>query len=876
MANKLEYIFSLQDRMSAKIGNISASSDKMIGKFSELKEKQGGVKAIMDDTGRSMGALKEKIDLLQRERDWIPANNIEGIRAYNKEIKALNKEVQQLESLNGGKFKKWASEAFAAIPGSNLISNPLVAIGAAIGTVGKQAMSFDESMAKVNITAQLEGVEYDDMLKKMKAVADKNKVDIALTPVGFESINSQINDVDLSMEILDASLKGSKAGFTDLNTVSSALAQTMSIVGKENASAMEVLDTFLTSKRVGAGEFTDFAKYMPTLIAGGSNLGVDYKEVAGAFAYLTGKGQSADKATVLLENTFTALSRGEIRGRMAKAGVKVFDEDGSIRSLVDIFSDLSSLLGNFNDEQRSSILEGFGLVNKESKNAFAVLMSDTTKLRESMGEVKLSDGESDRALKFSQNSMMKTGENWAQIKNIGLELGGYILPVINVGLDLMGKVLGIVSLGLDKITEGFGWWVNKMKEGNILLLALTGAITGAALAFGTYYAVQNAGLIVDGARNVLNYAVAASTKVAAAAQWMLNTALFGCPIVWIVAGMAAVGAAVMIMWNKFEWFREGVLGAWQVIKEFGKSLFNSIISPFQQIISGIGAVGRALISLVKGDFKQAATEAKEGAKTVLKGIAGTTPVGVAVNTFNNGNYADAWNTGREKGRESFAKSKQTDARDKVQPSFEVPDGIGDIQTAGAVDYDGLMKKLAKGKGKDGTGKGAKTTLKLNDTPQNFSETAEYTAIKATMSPKVSIPAPVINMAGPDKTPVDGVASIPPAIESATNAPSLAGTDYVNPEKENILSDIMHNVRKIAAAIAIPLALSLPAESRAVAMPEPVSSVISETTNMAEYNTTSQSREIRIDNITIHIANADDKGEEEIVYMIKRVIKESLT
>ena len=75
-----------------------------------------------------MGSLREKIAALQAEREWIPAENIEGIRAYNREMKTLNNEIVTLESLNGIKFEKWSKEAFAAMPGSNLISNPLVAV----------------------------------------------------------------------------------------------------------------------------------------------------------------------------------------------------------------------------------------------------------------------------------------------------------------------------------------------------------------------------------------------------------------------------------------------------------------------------------------------------------------------------------------------------------------------------------------------------------------------------------------------------------------------------------------------------------------------------------------------------------------------------
>lgn len=880
MATTFEYIFSLQDRVSAKIGNITVSSAKMIDKLGEMRNKQNAVNAVLGETGRTMGVVREKIDLLQQERNLIPTDNIEGIRAYNREIKSLNKEIAKLEALNGGKLKKWGQEAFAAIPGADFIKNPLVAAAATIGTITKQAMSFDEGMAKVNITAQMDGKSFDDLRSKIRQIAIDNKVDIAVAPVGFEAINSQVNDVDLSMSILDASLKGSKAGFTDLNTVSSALAQSLSIIGKENTNAQEVLDTFFAAKRVGAGEFADFARYMPSLIAGASNMGIGFKETAGVFAYMTGKGQSAEHAAVLMENAFSALGKADIRGKMEKAGIKVFDDTGKMRSIVDIFTDLQSVLGGLNDEQKSSLLEKFGLVDKEAKGAFAILTSDTAKLRDSMAEVAASSGETERAINYSANTVQRATEIWSTFKNIGTTIGGYVLPVVSVGLDVLGSILDKVYSLLDGIGKVTSWWSEKMQEGNVVILAVTGAVGSVTTALALYYAWGQRSLVVDAARQVMNGAIAVSTKVMAAAQWMLNTAMYGCPVVWIVAAFAAVGASVVLLWNKFEWFRVGILGTWEVIKEFGKTLFQSIVLPFSKILSGLGAVGRALVALVKGDFKTAAGEAKEGAKSIISGIVGANPSSILVDTYQNGDYSGAWEKGKAAGRSSW---QQKGSGKKNESVNVVPDAspVADVPVK-PIDFDSLMKKLEKGK-KDVT-KGQKAQkVDLSAQSQNYAETAEYTAIRATLTPKVTIPSPAapvqtaVNVTAPSVNVPSPVVTMPAVVNAAMPVKAVDTTDYKDTNHENTLADIMQNVRKIAAAISVPLAIAIPAETSATEMPD----IISENHVTTEYNQEmtdqlhEETKEIRIDNITIHVTELNDQGTDDITNKIKEALREAL-
>ena len=804
MANKIEYIFSLRDKISAKLGGITATSDKTVTALSGVREKVASVDAVCKDTGKTVGSLKMKFDALQAEREWIPADNLPAIREYNKEISRLTKEIDALETASGGgKFKKWASDAFEAIPGAGLLKNPLVTGMAAIGFAGKAGMSFDEGMAKVNITAQLDEAGLSDLKKKLKTIADDNKTDVVLAPVGFERINSQLNDVDLSLSILDASLKGSKAGFTQLDTVSAALAQTLSIVGKENTTAAEVLDTFFAAKRVGAGEFSDFARYMPNLIAGASNLGVAYKEVAGTFAYMTGKGQSAERAAVLMENAFSILGRGEVRDKLAKSGVKVFDEAGKIRSLVDIFSDLQGVMAGLNDEQKSSFLEKLGMVDKEAKNAFAILTSDITKYNASMKDVVNSSGETDKALEYSQNSVQRLTEVWNKFKNIGVTVGEIILPVISAGLSVADVVLTGVSSTLNIVVGFFSSWYSLLREGNPLVVGLTAALGFYTIAMGANYATTQKAVIIGGIKKVMDIAQTAATWGLTTAQWALNAAFYASPLGWVALAIGAVIAAVTYCWQKFEGFRVAILGVWGVIKEFGATLLDSVVKPFKQVLSGIGGVCSAIVNLVKGNFKEAAAAAKDGFKNIGEGVLGANPVSILYDTAQNGNYSQAWEKGKQAGRDSWVASQQkTDDVSTMDKLIPTPAPLPEPGNMPGTNFNDLMAKL----GKDKKGAKAKKVLKLDDDVKNLNETAVYTAVTRKLAPlTVSLKPTEAKERVTDKVlPAGNVIDA----KTAFAAKADDRTQSYEPEKENYLSDILSNVRKIAAAVMLPLAVTL--------------------------------------------------------------------
>jgi TP901 family phage tail tape measure protein len=469
MSNVLQYTLSLQDQISAKLNKIGITSDNALDKFAKLQTQSKKTSQLLKDMGGSVGSLREKLALLKAEKEWIPQSNITSIRKYNTEIKNLEKEILRLDTINGSAFNRNLKGAINNLPFADLITNPVAQAGAALFQSGKMAMSFDEGMAKINTTAQLNSEGLNKLKGDLKSIGRDAGADLSTIPDAYEKILSQTGDIALSTDILKTALKGSKAGFTDADTVAGALAQSLSLIGKENTNAQEVMDTFFAAKRVGAGEFKDFANYMPGLISAGKNLGVGFKQTAGLFAYMTGKGMKAEESATLMQNAFTALGKSDIQKGLSKAGVQVFDKKGAIRDFGDIMQDLNKRTKGMSDKTKSNFLEKVGLKDVQAKNAFSVLASDNPKLREALGATKNAMGETDKAFQNAQNPMMRIQKMWSDIQSIALSVGDVL------GLVLI-PVFGLLSIVVGGVADGIGWFSQQIQDGNPWILGLIGVI----------------------------------------------------------------------------------------------------------------------------------------------------------------------------------------------------------------------------------------------------------------------------------------------------------------------------------------------------------------------------------------------------------------
>jgi hypothetical protein len=256
------------------------------------------------------------------------------------------------------------------------------------------------------------------------------------------------------MNVLKVANKGAQAGFVDIDVAAGALAQTMSILGKQG-NAAEIMDTMLGAKKSGAAEFQDFANYLPSLIAAGKNIGIGYKDIAGAFSFMTTNFNGAD-AAMYMQNAMTAFGKSSVTSGLKAKGIDVFNKDGSLRALDAIFKDLGAKMNTMSDKNKSAFLESVGLKDAQAKVAFSAMATNADKLRKIMSEVNNSAGELNKTLDATANRSRTWGEIGDQMKSWGVSIGDFLLPIIDKLTEHIEKAANI-AIGMFKKTtyQGF-------------------------------------------------------------------------------------------------------------------------------------------------------------------------------------------------------------------------------------------------------------------------------------------------------------------------------------------------------------------------------------------------------------------------------------
>lgn len=228
-----------------------------------------------------------------------------------------------------------------------------------------------------------------------------------------------------------------------------------------------------------------------------------------------------------------------------------------------------------NDTQMASYAVSQGLV-KQTKDWASLdeATKQATRLEYAKNMMKASGAVGQAAKESSQyaNVQANLNEKWRQFK---AQIGEPLLE--NVVNPAMQKLSGLV----DKASTGFQDLQKWVSENKTLLSVLGGVIGAVAVGMETFAIKTKIAAIAS----EMHKAAALKEKLAVLG---LNGAMLTSPVTWIVAGIVALIAVFVILWNKCEGFRNFWINLWDKIKtafapviEFVKSSFESFKEKLQ-------------------------------------------------------------------------------------------------------------------------------------------------------------------------------------------------------------------------------------------------------------------------------------------------------
>ena len=135
--------------------------------------------------------------------------------------------------------------------------------------------------------------------------------------------------------------------------------------------------------------------------------------------------------------------------------------------------------------------------------------------------------------------------------------------------DFMDSLSAVADNLLPRIGVVFGSIFGSIPTPILAVASAIGAVVAGITAYNAVIKVKN---VLDAIQE------AGSIKLALA-QIGLNTAMLASPITWVVAGITALVAAFVLLWNKCEGFRNFWIGLWELLKGTLTAIWEEHIKP---------------------------------------------------------------------------------------------------------------------------------------------------------------------------------------------------------------------------------------------------------------------------------------------------------
>ena len=434
----------------------------------------------------------------------------------------------------------------SAIEGAGRKLMPVTAaVGGLSAAAVKVASDFDSAMSQVAAVSGAAGKELDALRDKAREMGSKTKFSASEAAEAMNYMAMAGWKTGDMLEGIEGIMNLSAASGEDLATTSDIVTDALTALGLSAADSghfADILAAASSNANTNVSMMGETFKYCAP-VAGA--LGFTAEDTAEAIGLMANAGIKSSQAGTAMRTMLTSLT-GEVTfvgDAFGELTVQTTNADGSMRSLGDILTDCRAAFAQMSEAERAANAEA--LVGKNAMSGFLAVMNaapgDIEKLNSAINNC---DGTAERMAETMQDNL--AGQLTilkSQLEELAISIGEILMPSIR---QIVGWIQGLVD------------WLNGLDEGTkkvIVTVALVAAALGPVLIV--------VGKVVGAVGTILTVVPKVAGAVSGVIGFVSGTVVPALSAVvaaigWVPIAIAAVIGAVVLLYNKCEWFRDAV------------------------------------------------------------------------------------------------------------------------------------------------------------------------------------------------------------------------------------------------------------------------------------------------------------------------------
>lgn len=526
---------------------------------SRLKELKTQKKQVDDEFGHPISP--EGMDALQRE--IIETTN--DYKALRKEVGSANADLAKVSAVSGEFGNKVKGVGQSLLP----VTGALTGVGAA-STV--MANNFNDAMSQAAGALDKPMSEMEDL--RQLAIQTGQDTVFSATDAGnaiTELAKGGLTEADIKAGALKTTMDLAASSGMDLGEAANVVVQAMGAFGLSANESAEAANALAGAAAASSTDVEPLTQALAQCSAGAKNAGWSIQETTAVLARFADAGIEGSDAGTSLKTMLQRLAAptDSAATMIEQLGIQTRDSNGDLLGASEIAEELQNKLGGLDSASRDAALST--IFGSDAMRAATVMMDSGTE-----GIQKYINAANDQeAAQRLANSQMSDGsraieELKGSLETAAIQIGDTLAPIVQKVAELITALVNKFSAlpeGVQQVIVVVGILVAALGP----LLMVIGQISlGISAVAGTLSKLSGIGGVVTDLIGGIKTAVTGLLGIITAHP--------------VIAAITAIIVTLVALYNKCEWFRDGVNGILKAIKDGFFAAWDGIVEFFTETI----------------------------------------------------------------------------------------------------------------------------------------------------------------------------------------------------------------------------------------------------------------------------------------------------